>query len=235
MPTCSRCGEPIEFRYVNGRLTPLHLNGGGWTCSGYGGLAGTDFSGYRIDKESCCFFTNCPECQAPVYFIRHNGGSVWIDPPLGWPWYKHSCMDKLSPNSRRTRTAIVSSFSLPEGTKSDGLVIGIVREAETTEFKHFTLINVETGKDRSIILLLKNNAGFLVGRLVVYDKLARKVFLLESQTYSYRVIARLRPKPSKFQVECPACGDPVSGPALSDHLKEKHRFPGRSFGSTRRK
>jgi hypothetical protein len=31
------------------------------------------------------------ECGQPVYFIRHNGGSVWVDPPLGPPWHKHRC------------------------------------------------------------------------------------------------------------------------------------------------
>lgn len=38
--------------------------------------------------------TICPECGADVYFIRHNGGSVWVDPPLGWPWSKHACFDQ---------------------------------------------------------------------------------------------------------------------------------------------
>jgi hypothetical protein len=28
-----------------------------------------------------------------VYFVRHNGGSVWFD-SLGWPWEKHPCFDK---------------------------------------------------------------------------------------------------------------------------------------------
>src|SRR5579883_2452996 len=36
--------------------------------------------------------TRCPECGADVYFIRHNGGSVWVD-ELGWPWPKHACFD----------------------------------------------------------------------------------------------------------------------------------------------
>lgn len=225
MPICSRCGEPIEFRYIDGRPTPLHLNGGGWTCSGYGGSAVTDYSGYQRDTESCCYFTNCPECRDPVYFIRHNGGCVWIDPPLGWPWYKHPCMDKSNSGLRRTRTALGASISIPEGSTGEGFIIGIVKETETFDAKLFALINIETARDRSIILLLKNNAGFLVGRLVVYDQAGERVFLLESQIYSYRVIAQLRPQPSKFGIRCPACGGTVSSQRLSRHLRKKHQFP----------
>ena len=36
--------------------------------------------------------TSCPICKQPVYFIRHNGGSVYVD-ELGWPWPKHGCFD----------------------------------------------------------------------------------------------------------------------------------------------
>ena len=31
MATCNKCGEEIEFRYIEGRPTPIHPNG--W-CSG---------------------------------------------------------------------------------------------------------------------------------------------------------------------------------------------------------
>ena len=36
--------------------------------------------------------TTCPICGATVYFVRHNGGCVWLD-SLGWPWPKHHCFD----------------------------------------------------------------------------------------------------------------------------------------------
>ena len=41
-------------------------------------------------NDSFCRPTKCPKCdRTDVFFVRHNGGSVWLDPPLGWPWYKH--------------------------------------------------------------------------------------------------------------------------------------------------
>lgn len=39
--------------------------------------------------------TSCPKCNQDVYFIRHNGGSVWVD-SLGWPWPKHACFEYSS-------------------------------------------------------------------------------------------------------------------------------------------
>jgi hypothetical protein len=143
-------------------------------------------------------------------------------------------MDKSGSGTREGRSALGASVAIPEGANGEGLIIGIAREAETSHTKLFTLINIETGKDISIILLLKNNAGFLVGRLVVYDQSTRSVFWLENEIYSYRVIARFQPKPSRVQVECPACGVQVSGLDLADHLKGRHWFPGQPFGPARR-
>ncbi len=43
-----------------------------------------------LDGDGCCCPTTCPMCGASVYFVRHNGGSVWFD-NLGKPWPKHTC------------------------------------------------------------------------------------------------------------------------------------------------
>lgn len=99
MPTCRYCGREIEFRYLNGQCTPIHVNGGG-RCNGVSGGGGgwkpiSTSSGpivYRYEQEDFCHSTRCPICHASVYFIRHNGGCVWVD-ELGWPWPKHPCFD----------------------------------------------------------------------------------------------------------------------------------------------
>lgn len=88
MSICWHCGETIEFRYVNGRLTPIHVNGG-W-CQGDSEYS-KENSSFREKFEDVCTKTACPECGGSVFFIRHNGGSVWVD-SLGWPWPKHPCM-----------------------------------------------------------------------------------------------------------------------------------------------
>jgi hypothetical protein len=38
--------------------------------------------------------TSCSRCGDDVYFIRHNGGGVYVD-DLGWPWPKHECFKDL--------------------------------------------------------------------------------------------------------------------------------------------
>lgn len=67
---------------------------GGWRGGGYshGGKAPT-LSAYS-DTETQNRATTCPKCGSDVFFIRHNGGSVWLDPPLSPPWYKHPCFDE---------------------------------------------------------------------------------------------------------------------------------------------
>lgn len=228
MPICSRCGSEIEFRYIDGRCVPLHLYGGG--CSGYARSEVHDYPGYRRDKESCCFLTTCPECGCEVYFIRHNGGSVWIDPPLGPPWYKHPCMDNAYVAAKGIRTPVVTESALANFKQRDWLIIGVVKEAEASTSKRCSLINIETGKDKNIVLLIKNNAGFLVGRLVLYDQRGKNVSWIEGDSYTFRVIARLKPRlvrPDSLAqyIECPECLDKVRTADIAEHLKRQHWFP----------
>jgi hypothetical protein len=68
---------------MDGHAVPIHRNGG-WECSG---------PRLDADRERACYRTKCPCCLAPVYFVRHNGGSVWFD-ELGQPRPIHGCFAK---------------------------------------------------------------------------------------------------------------------------------------------
>ncbi len=79
-----------------------HLGGGGGWSGGFTTQTVEPFSysegaltTYRVESDFC-HPTSCPKCGGEVFFIRHNGGSVWVDPPLGWPWPKHGCFDDSS-------------------------------------------------------------------------------------------------------------------------------------------
>lgn len=50
-------------------------------------------STWQHSESDCCAHSKCPRCGDAVFFVRHNGGSVYLDPPLGPPWPKHPCMD----------------------------------------------------------------------------------------------------------------------------------------------
>jgi hypothetical protein len=112
----------------------------------------------------------------------------------------------------------------------DGLLIGVVKEAEASASKRCSLIIIETGKDVSIGLLMKNNAGFLVGRLVLYDQGGKSVSWIENESYTFRVIARLKPRPARpaslaMQIECRECTSRIAAGEILDHLKRQHWFP----------
>jgi len=53
--------------------------------------------------DGLCRPTRCPwnGCE-PVWFVRHNGGCVWLD-ELGWPWPVHSCwLESIAVNERES-------------------------------------------------------------------------------------------------------------------------------------
>jgi hypothetical protein len=101
MPICENCGQETEFRSINGRCVPIHP-GGGWHGSARSDPNATKPTGVRdwaLREETLCRPATCPECGEGVFFIRHNGGSVWMD-ELGWPWPKHACFDKPTEATR---------------------------------------------------------------------------------------------------------------------------------------
>lgn len=80
---CEFCGEELKFRVIGGATIPLHPKGS--TCEGK--------RYYRAENIDKCLRVPCPVCEESVYYVRHNGGSVWFD-SLGWPWEQHPCMDR---------------------------------------------------------------------------------------------------------------------------------------------
>jgi hypothetical protein len=96
---CKYCGEEIEFRHVDGQVTPIHL-AGGW-CSGYGGGSSNTTSNEPFKSYTSYVNPNarCPVCHEQVYFYQSPfGGRVFFD-DLGWPWPKHGCTDNPSAQS----------------------------------------------------------------------------------------------------------------------------------------
>lgn len=95
MPICDQCGGEIEFRYMNGRPTPIHINGG-W-CPGYRSGSGGSSSGagsFRTVESYLNPNAYCPVCGQRVFFYQSPyGGRVFFD-DVGWPWQKHPCTDK---------------------------------------------------------------------------------------------------------------------------------------------
>jgi hypothetical protein len=63
--------------------------------------------------------TTCPRCRKPVYFVRHNDGSFWVN-AMGWPWPKHPCFDDDGVDYRtRLRHVMVDQLVVLKQAKVD--------------------------------------------------------------------------------------------------------------------
>lgn len=88
-PHCKFCGQPIMFRFMQGRCVPMHPEGG---CPGHRDAGEGD-----PKPPDCLYATSCPKCDEPVFFLRHNGGCTWLD-DVPYPWPKHACfLDQSDP------------------------------------------------------------------------------------------------------------------------------------------
>lgn len=219
MSLCNRCGKPVEFRYVNGRCVPLHIDGG---CSDYAASSVNDYSGTYRSQERTCFPTKCPKCGDEVFFLRHNGGSVWVDPPLGWPWYKHGCFN-IEASSPQNSLALAYEISAPDSASGSGelWVIGVVKSTDVRPSKEVTDAIVDTGASSRLSLKIKNNAGYLFGKLVVVDSQFNLVFPAEHPEHRFDVISKKLLPPE--YVNCEVCGVILNHKNVRRHMKRHER------------
>src|ERR1035441_499188 len=101
--------------------------------------------------------TQCPECGKDVFFIRHNGGSVWAD-ELGWPWPIHPCFDKPGEPTHRVTLHDVKGLRLHQprlavirGISGNGTYDEPTVEIQFTDSPGATLVLRSTPPDFSIV------------------------------------------------------------------------------------
>jgi len=66
--------------------------------------------------------TTCPRCGAAVYFVRHNGGSVWLD-EMGYPWPKHPCFAAENPSFQ---PQYINPYGHPIASGLMGLILEVI-------------------------------------------------------------------------------------------------------------
>jgi hypothetical protein len=149
--------------------------------------------------DDYCRPTKCPRCDAEVFFIRHNGGSVWVD-ELGWPWPKHSCFDEVKDNFPSW-----IKFFWTETTRLDdpSLLIGIVAHArwiaEGETGPRRVVLAVDCG-DRGRICLATaptNTADYFLGQIMVVDLKNRRLL---TSTHDRRPILDVPVHPSELNL-----------------------------------
>lgn len=170
--TCNNCGHRIIFRYMDGRPVPLHLWGG---CVDSNATV-QDYAGHRRKPESGCFLVRCPEgCGEDVFFIRHNGGSVWVDPPLGWPWPKHDCIYEKTKTPRLAALAANRADLDPE--LKDTSLLGVVTETNVLPGKQVSIVKFKTSFDDQLNIRIKYNSGLLLGEICIYVPSRRNIWI----------------------------------------------------------
>lgn len=109
--------------------------------------------------------TNCPECGQKCYFVRHNGGSVWLD-ELGWPWPKHGCFDKPEEATRTFSTWAVKSLNLSNPQ------LGIVKRIRNIPKSEELLVEVKlTNYSRvSFVLRWSPQDETILGSLLIFSE-----------------------------------------------------------------
>ena len=83
---------------------------------------GTRFT-WQYSESDCCAHSKCPRCGDAVFFVRHNGGSVYLDLPLGPPWPKHHCMDTSTSSYSSIKILAAKAHQFPN------MIFGIIVEA----------------------------------------------------------------------------------------------------------
>jgi hypothetical protein len=140
-----------------------HLGGGfnSWSVPGSDTLSTT--SSHDWEERDFTHPTSCPECGAEVYFIRHNGGSVWVD-ELGWPWPRHGCFDKPNEPTRSfgTWSAKASGLGKPN--------LGIITQVRISFGSNDPILVVQMNKAKRFSLVPRMafaNLIKLMGALVI--------------------------------------------------------------------
>jgi hypothetical protein len=159
--------------------------------------------------QDFCRRTKCPECDAPVFFIRHNGGCLWVD-ELGWPWDKHPCMDN-APEASATWQKLLASAS-ERKTDRGAVVLAVVFDPRGWEC---AAVIAEPGGQRRVWMVEDvADPRKLLGALVIVSPETKKLVCPELGEFSIR--EALRP--------CVKCNQQLPYSQMDEHVKTAHRI-----------
>lgn len=198
MSICSRCGGGIRFRTMDGQVIPM---GGGCSCITINpNLFNERYDRYDEPEESCssssCYATQCPECGGEVYFIKHNGGSVWLDPPLGQPWHKHGCFEfndeRLRKNYQKANGLKKTLVSMTKNSnRGDRKILGVV---VSVQFRMDQYDSVKTriilkNNNKNLELFVLGDGRGLLGELCFYSSKNQTISILSSMFKTYKTLS----------------------------------------------
>lgn len=214
MSICSKCGSPVEFRYVNGRCIPFHRHGG---CNNPAARPASPSPATTPFRQSRCVRTVCPHCGKKVFFIQHNGGSVWIEPPLGPPWPKHACF--AGPATSSSQVSLAAEYKIDlSSTSATRASIGIVSSSHVRPDGKSTELLFERGNTGHVQFVARFNASYLLGKLCIHSPSTNEVWALDAAEYRFSLLSGVNHE----MLNCPICKTPVSERKLARHLRRVH-------------
>lgn len=221
MSTCSKCGELIVFRLINGRTVPIHDSGECGQSSSYSSRVPRDYTPSPPKRWDHDFTraTRCPVCLQSVYFVRHNGGSVWFD-ELGWPWPKHACFDQPA-------SPIASLLSISKVRKElRDAKLGVIYVNNSPESDPFPRIEIQL-QDQTLVavtLRWRPSGDRMVGDMVF---VSQKHQLLIHPVHADIAFDQfqLLPRAERDWRQCARCQTWVKTENLADHEEFCRKHP----------
>jgi uncharacterized protein with PIN domain len=227
MPTCVHCGGEIVFRRVGGVTTPIHLDGSCWKTAVPQNFA----TEIRFEHtHDLCRRARCPKCSATVFFIRHNGGSVWVD-DLGWPWPKHPCFDQATDCPSPLQILVGKTLQFPGAV---GAVVTWVAFIPAVPGCTAVITTPEAGSEQWIVSGIQDPRQ-LLGALVMLS--ADREMLIHADLGTFPISRRCPVCSAELSkrdfevhmatchgaVRCPRCHALVNRAAWEAHLSEHQR------------
>lgn len=123
--------------------------------------------------------TNCPRCHKLVYFVRHNGGSVWLD-DLGWPWPKHHCFcDDISSDAFHKTIEASHSTSEVIVKNNIGVIVAVecrpARSGDSERFHLYLLVHYLDDNFVTVVIGGRHNPKDLLGEIIVFSKRTNQI------------------------------------------------------------
>ncbi len=115
--------------------------------------------------------TTCPICGEKVYFVRHNGGSVWFD-ELGGAWPKHGCFEDDEHGAYLRRT--LSGSEMTNSTELTTLQlaeIAVEKDAVLTQEGKLESLGAYAPKERAAVIAMQSHSHAYIGGLIALSKL----------------------------------------------------------------
>lgn len=195
--------------------------GGGWHCGGISSGGGGSSSGSRIrtftDWSTVEFTrpTKCGVCGQEVFFIRHNGGSFWVE-KLGWPWPKHPCYyDEYDCHAKFV------TWAMPTSNRKN-VRLGIVLSCRIVSYSHKAILDVRFDDQArcSVVLERRPRQPDILGMLVLLSVEDRVIIFPADGEISIGGLVALPicvGKGSSYR--CPRCNAFVLASQAENHLE----------------